>query len=84
MRAAALQLFPGFWPDRRRTTVQRLSGYVAASMYYRSSAQGHFPAQIVDVKTAMRFLRANAGEYDIEPDWDYGEGDVQGSKIYAL
>ncbi len=44
------------------------AGYVVASMYYRSSAQGHFPDQLIDVKTAIRFLRANAEKYEIDPD----------------
>lgn len=44
------------------------AGYVVASIYYRSSAQGHFPAQIIDVKTALRFLRAHADEYEIDPE----------------
>lgn len=44
------------------------AGYVVASMYYRSSAEGHFPAQIMDVKTAIRFLRAHAAEYEIDPE----------------
>lgn len=43
------------------------AGYVVASMYYRSSAQGHWPDQIIDVKTAIRFLRAHADTYDIDP-----------------
>lgn len=42
------------------------AGYVVASMYYRSSAQGHFPDQLIDVKTAIRFLRANAEKYEID------------------
>lgn len=44
------------------------AGYVVASMYYRSSAEGHMPDQIVDVKTAIRFLRAHAKEYEIDPE----------------
>ena len=44
------------------------AGFVVASIYYRSSAQGHFPDQLVDVKTAIRFLRAHAEEYSIDPD----------------
>lgn len=44
------------------------AGYVVASMYYRSSAEGHFPDQIVDVKTAVRFLRAHADQYEIDPE----------------
>ncbi len=42
------------------------AGYVVASIYYRSSAQGHYPDQIIDVKTAIRFLRAHADEYSID------------------
>ncbi len=44
------------------------AGYVVASIYYRSSAQGHFPDQIIDVKAAIRFLRAHAAQYEIDPD----------------
>lgn len=44
------------------------AGYVVASMYYRSSAEGHMPDQIIDVKTAIRFLRAHAEEYEIDPE----------------
>ena len=43
-------------------------GYVVASIYYRSSAQAKWPEQIKDVKTAIRFLRANAEKYEIDPD----------------
>lgn len=44
------------------------AGYVVASIYYRSSAQGHYPDQLLDVKTAVRFLRANAQKYEIDPE----------------
>ena len=44
------------------------AGYVVASIYYRSSAEAHFPAQIIDVKSAIRFLRANAEKYSLDPD----------------
>lgn len=44
------------------------AGYVVASMYYRSSAQAHYPQQLKDVKTALRFLRAHADQYEIDPD----------------
>lgn len=41
-------------------------GYIIANVYYRSSDQGKFPAQIVDIKTAIRFLRANADKLGID------------------
>lgn len=44
------------------------AGYVVVSMYYRSSSEGHFPDQIIDVKTAIRFLRAHAVQYEIDPE----------------
>ncbi len=44
------------------------AGYVVASMYYRSSAEEKYPSQLKDVKTAIRFLRAHAVEYEIDPE----------------
>ena len=44
------------------------AGYVVASVYYRSVYEGKYPDQIVDCKTAVRFLRANAEKYFIDPD----------------
>ena len=44
------------------------AGYAVAFPYYRSSAEGHFPDQLIDVKTAVRFLRAHAAEYGIDPE----------------
>ena len=44
------------------------AGYAVAFPYYRSTAQGSFPAQLIDCKTAVRFLRAHADEYGIDPD----------------
>ena len=43
-------------------------GYIVASVYYRTSDQGKFPAQVVDIKTAIRFLRANADKYGVDTD----------------
>ena len=43
-------------------------GYTVAIVYYRTSDQGKFPTQVVDIKTAIRFLRANAEKYHIDPD----------------
>lgn len=42
------------------------AGYTVVSVYYRSSAEGKFPDQIIDVKTAIRFLRAHADLYHID------------------
>jgi acetyl esterase/lipase len=42
-------------------------GFVVASVNNRLMKEAHFPAQIQDVKAAIRFLRANAGKYHIDP-----------------
>jgi acetyl esterase/lipase len=42
-------------------------GYVAVSVSYRLSGEARFPAQINDCKAAVRWLRANAKKYGIDP-----------------
>ena len=43
-------------------------GYVVASVSHRSIFDGHpCPAQLVDVKCSIRYLRAHAAEYGIDP-----------------
>ena len=43
-------------------------GYVAATASYRLAPRHQFPAAVEDVKAAVRFLRANADKYGIDPD----------------
>src|SRR5437660_10378235 len=42
-------------------------GYAVASINYRLSQHAVFPAQIEDCKAAVRWLRANAEEYKLDP-----------------
>jgi len=42
-------------------------GYVSATVSYRFAPKHPFPAQIQDVKAAVRFLRANAERFAIDP-----------------
>ena len=42
-------------------------GYVAATMTYRLAPKHQFPAAIHDTKAAVRWLRANASKYNIDP-----------------
>ena len=43
-------------------------GYVAATISYRLVPDGKFPDPLVDVKTAVRYLRANAAKYNLDPE----------------
>jgi acetyl esterase/lipase len=42
-------------------------GFVVASLEYRLSGEAKFPAQLQDVRAAIRFLKANAAKYGIDP-----------------
>ncbi|HYP09779.1 MAG TPA: alpha/beta hydrolase fold domain-containing protein [Bryobacteraceae bacterium] len=43
-------------------------GYVAATVSYRLSPRHQFPAAVEDVKAAVRFLRANATRFGVDPE----------------
>lgn len=42
-------------------------GFTVASLEYRLSSEAQFPAQLQDSNAAIRFLRANAARYAIDP-----------------
>jgi acetyl esterase/lipase len=42
-------------------------GFVVASLEYRLSGEAPFPAQLQDARAAIRFLKAHAGQYGIDP-----------------
>lgn len=43
-------------------------GYVVAVVEYRDTSIEPFPAQTIDAKTAIRFMRKNAARYNIDPE----------------
>jgi len=59
-------------------------GFVTATISYRLSGEKPFPAQIQDCKAAVRFLRANAKEYGIDPDKIGAIGHSAGGHLVAL
>lgn len=46
---------------------QRERGYAVAAVEYRLSGEALFPAQVHDAKAALRFLRAHAAAYGLDP-----------------
>lgn len=60
------------------------AGYVVVCAYYRSIYQGHFPDQLIDAKTAIRFLRAHAVQYSIDPDRIAVMGRSAGGQLAAM
>lgn len=59
-------------------------GYVVASVDYSVTARTRFPQQIVDIKEAVRFLRAHADTLSIDPRRIAVMGESAGGYLSAL
>jgi acetyl esterase/lipase len=80
----------GWWTGDKRSdhSMSMVSlfaaGYAVASMNYRLSVEARFPAQILDVKAAVRWLRAHAGDFGLDPDRFVAAGGSAGGHLAAL
>lgn len=59
-------------------------GYAVASLGYRLSGHALFPAQIQDCKAAIRWLRAHAQQYNLDPERIGVWGASAGGHLVAL
>ncbi len=59
-------------------------GYIVCLITYRISNTAIFPAQIIDVKTAIRFIRKNAKKFRANPDRIAVMGDSAGGHLVSL
>ncbi|WP_457947797.1 alpha/beta hydrolase fold domain-containing protein [Pseudarthrobacter sp. alpha12b] len=60
------------------------AGFVVASADYRLTDVATFPAQLLDAKAAVRWLRAHAAEYGVDPRRIYAWGDSAGGHLASL
>lgn len=60
------------------------NGYVVASVNYRLSQEARFPAALQDVKAAIRWLRAHAGDFNIDTTRVAVWGASSGGQLAAL
>jgi acetyl esterase/lipase len=60
------------------------AGYAVASINYRFSSEAVYPAQIFDAKAAVRFLRANATQYNLNSQKIGVLGASAGGQLAAL
>jgi acetyl esterase/lipase len=60
------------------------AGFAAASLNYRLSGDAIFPAAVQDCKTAVRWLRANATQYNLDPDRFGAWGSSAGGNLVAM
>ena len=59
-------------------------GFAVASINYRFASEARFPAQAQDCRAAIRFLRANAAKYNIDPNRIGLFGNSAGGHLVAL
>ena len=59
-------------------------GYFVASINYRLAPEYKWPAQIQDVKCAIRYLRANAATYNLDPNRIGAIGGSAGGHLVAM
>ena len=59
-------------------------GFVCFAPEYRLSGEAHWPAPLHDVKAAVRFLRAHADEYGIDPDRIVVSGNSAGGHLAMM
>lgn len=59
-------------------------GYVGFAVNYRLSSEAKFPAQIEDAKAAIRWVRANADKYHVDPQRIAIGGDSAGAYLAVL
>jgi acetyl esterase/lipase len=76
--AAAFDDLPGM------LAVLAAKNYVVASVNYRLAGEAHFPAATQDVKSAVRWLRTHATDYNIDTTRVMVWGQEAGGQIAAL
>ena len=59
-------------------------GYAVATINYRLSGEAKWPAQIHDCKAAVRFLRAHARDYHLDPERFGAWGSSAGGHLVAM
>jgi gluconolactonase len=80
----------GGWLNGDKTKFRALTlalakrGYVAAAVGYRLGFEAKFPAGIQDCNAAVRFLRANAADFGIDPDRIGAVGGSAGGHLVGL
>lgn len=78
----------GGWASGRKEQAQGIRqasrGYAVACIRYRLSGEAIFPAQIIDCKAAVRWLRANAKRYNLDSDRIGVTGHSAGGHLASL
>jgi acetyl esterase/lipase len=87
---AVLLLHGGGWRQGDRSQLRGYGillgrkGYVCVCSEYRLMQESIWPAQIHDVKAALRWMRANAGELGLDPEKIAVEGNSAGAHLSLM
>jgi acetyl esterase/lipase len=60
------------------------AGYAVVGVNYRLSGEAPFPAAVLDARAAVRFLRANAAAYQLDPERIAAFGQSAGGNLVAM
>jgi pectinesterase len=87
---AVVYIFGGGWVKgskiafRRQAAYMATKGYAGACIEYRLSGEARYPAAIYDSKAAVRWVRANARKYNIDPNRIAAAGGSAGGHLAML
>jgi acetyl esterase/lipase len=92
IRPAVVLIHGGGWTSLDKSTMRGMgqflarSGFVAFAVDYRllQGSQNRWPAQLDDVQRAVRWVRANAAKYGVNPDRIGAFGHSAGAQLAAL
>lgn len=91
-RPAIMLIHGGGWTSFDKSTMRTMGqflarqGFVAFAIDYRlfHDGQNRWPAQLDDVQRAVRWVRANAAKYNVNPDHIGAFGHSAGAQLAAL
>jgi acetyl esterase/lipase len=91
-RPVVVMIHGGSWMTLDKSTMRPMgnflarSGFVAVSINYRllDGSKNRWPAQLDDVQRAVRWLRANAAKYNLDPNHIGAFGHSAGAQLAAL
>lgn len=89
-RPAVLMVHGGGWEGRTREDMDDIArefaqnGFVVANISYRFAPEYQFPAQLHDLQQAVRWLRSNAGRFNVDAERIGAYGFSSGGHLVAL